>query len=112
MHTATPAAVTPDDMPPLKDLVPLSDFAAILGTNKTTVARWVTVGVKPGPIKLRAWLLSEWKTTEFEVRDFIRRRTAAKCEVVRMPPPANSKEIDKRLQAATAKLTAKGVRTR
>jgi predicted DNA-binding transcriptional regulator AlpA len=100
---------TQSEMPPLKELKPISEFAEVLGANKSTIIRWATIGVKPGPIKLRAWLLSGWRTTEAEVRDFVQRRTASKVGIVPLGLPT-SNEIQQRHKAATARLAAKGVR--
>ena len=67
-------------MPPLSELKPVADFAEMVGVHRTTLFRFVTAGAKPGAIKLRAWYVAEWMTTEAEVRSFIERRTAAKTK--------------------------------
>lgn len=100
-----------NEMPPLKDLRPLSEFTDLLGVNKTTIFLWVKRGVKPGPIKLRAWLLGVWKTTETEVREFIERRTAAKVGTVAVTPPT-PRDIKRRLKTATAALKATGFKVK
>lgn len=98
-----------DEMPPLEDLKPLSEFETLLGVNHSTVFRWVKYGVKPGPIYLRAWQLKEWCTTRKMVDQFIQQRTAAKLadsrKTVSVP-----KGTDKRAAKAKAALQREGFR--
>jgi len=97
-------------MPPLESLRPLSEFTELLGVDRTTLFRWATIGVKPGPVLLNAWQVKEWMTTDEEVRSFIQRRTAAKLHKASQPGPSTATEANKRVKAAAKQLAAKGVK--
>lgn len=101
-----------DELPPLTDMKKLSAFTAVLGVNRSTIYNWVVYGVKAPDgevIKLRAWKLGEWSTTEGEVRDFIQRRTDAALGG-HVPAPPTSAEIDRRAKKATDSLRKRGVK--
>lgn len=99
-----------DEVPPFELLKPLSAYTEVLGVSKTTIFRWATRGVKPGPIMLRAWLLGVWKTTDDEVRSFIQQRTNAKINESNRPGPPTQNDLSKRAKAAMAALKAEGFR--
>lgn len=102
---------TGHDMPPLNELRPIDEFTELLQVNKQTIYIWITRGVNPGGLKLRAWKVGSWRTTEAHVREFIERRTTLTVAGL-SKPPATSPAIKKRAEAAKAELRKKGVRVK
>ncbi len=102
---------TRQDMPPVKDLKPIANFLEMLGGATTQTAQlWIKKGVYKGTVRLRAWMLNGWHTSEAEVLDFINRKTDAALR--KGATPATSPAIQKRLKAANKRLAAKGVKVK
>lgn len=97
-----------NEMPPFSELKPLGEFMGQLNVNRSTLIRWVTRGSNPGPVKLRAWKVKEWLTTQEEVARFIQKKTEATiAKASAMPASVDSKShtaAKKRLKAAGFKV--------
>lgn len=98
-------------VPPLEQLKPLSEFAERIGMDPATIYRWATTGLKSG-LRLPAWQLNQWCTTQAHFDAFVAARTqatiaAATTNPVVQPIPTS---IKKRAAVAAAKLKAKGMK--
>lgn len=97
-------------VPPLEELKPLSEFAGRIGMDPATIYRWATIGLKSG-LRLPAWQLNQWCTTQAHFDEFVAARTAATIEAASTevePPVAKSKSH----KAAVQKLKKAGFKVK
>lgn len=95
-----------EPMPPLSELKPISQFAELLNATPTTIQLWIRRGVNRGTVRLKAWRVSDWRTTERHVLDFIERRTNASMEAATAQPVPVKSQSHK---DAVARLAKRGV---